>query len=139
MRILRKGAPRSVSSVVISMSTSELCTAIVKPFESCQPLNSPAMRWSVNRSKVSGWSKLAKSLELRPDVRPLILAAHPDDETLGASAVMMRCPESIVVYLTDGAPRDRKLRAPEVIGSRENYARTRIMEANAALRLAGVE
>ena len=97
------------------------------------------MRCSANQSRPKRQYELAKSLELRSDLRPLILAAHPDDEAVGASAVIMRCPETTVVYLTDGAPRDRNLRSPDVIGPRERYVRTRVLEANAALRVAGIE
>jgi LmbE family N-acetylglucosaminyl deacetylase len=72
------------------------------------------------------------------DLNSLLLAAHPDDETIGASACMCRLRNCAVVFLTDGAPRDPALRSPRATGSRARYARTRHDEAVAALALAGV-
>jgi len=67
------------------------------------------------------------------DARILLLAAHPDDETIGASAVLGRIPGAMVVYLTDGAPNDPQFRSPHVSGSRELYACVRAEEAASAL------
>jgi len=67
-----------------------------------------------------------------------ILAAHPDDETLGASYLLAHLPETRVIYLTDGAPRDRRLWSPLVQGSRSDYARIRRAEAEKALVHAGI-
>jgi N-acetylglucosamine malate deacetylase 2 len=69
--------------------------------------------------------------------RCLFLAAHPDDETIGASAALGRVQGSVIVYLTDGAPHDRSLWS-SFRGSREEYARTRRKEAEAALALTGI-
>lgn len=65
--------------------------------------------------------------------RVLVLAAHPDDETIGASAILGRIPDATVVYLTDGAPSDPQYRSPHVSGSRELYACVRAEEAASAL------
>ena len=70
-------------------------------------------------------------------LRALFLAAHPDDEAIGASAALNRLPGSIIVYLTDGAPHDSRFWS-SFTGSREDYARTRRKEAESALALAGV-
>jgi LmbE family N-acetylglucosaminyl deacetylase len=70
----------------------------------------------------------------------LIVAAHPDDETIGAGARIAAIARScVVLHLTDGAPNDRRF-FPEVAGnvSRAAYARTRREEAVRALALAGV-
>ena len=72
------------------------------------------------------------------DVQPVLLVAHPDDETIGASACMSRLRNCTVVYLTDGAPRDPALRSPWATGSRARYARIRHDEAITALAFAGV-
>jgi len=74
----------------------------------------------------------------RSDARVLVLAAHPDDETIGASAVLGRVPGATVVYLTDGAPSDPQLRSPNVSGSRELYACVRAEEAASALSLVDI-
>jgi N-acetylglucosamine malate deacetylase 2 len=71
-------------------------------------------------------------------LRVLLLAAHPDDETIGASVVLARVRDATVVFLTDGAPRARRLRSADVTGSRQAYAQTRWREAVAALALAGL-
>jgi N-acetylglucosamine malate deacetylase 2 len=75
-----------------------------------------------------------------PDVslRVAVLAAHPDDETIGASALLARFPAAPVVYLTDGAPRDKHLWPPTMQGSREEYADFRRREAAKALSHAGI-
>jgi LmbE family N-acetylglucosaminyl deacetylase len=70
--------------------------------------------------------------------RVLLLAAHPDDETIGASAILGRLPSATVVYLTDGAPRDRHLWSAGGNHTREEYARIRRNEAETALRLVGI-
>jgi N-acetylglucosamine malate deacetylase 2 len=70
--------------------------------------------------------------------RTVLLAAHPDDETIGASAALYRLPDVTVAYLTDGAPRDTRLRSPHVNGSRDFYACVRAEEAASALAIAGV-
>ena len=36
----------------------------------------------------------------------LVIAAHPDDDVIGAGALMARVPRVRVLYVTDGAPRD---------------------------------
>ena len=66
-----------------------------------------------------------------------ILAAHPDDETLGASS-LLAVPGCAVIHLTDGAPADPRLRAPGWQASRLEYALARRGELLEALGLAGV-
>ncbi len=73
-----------------------------------------------------------------PSLRVAVLAAHPDDETIGASALLARSHNPLVIYLTDGAPRDSKLWSPDFNGSREGYAALRREEAQGALSHAGV-
>jgi N-acetylglucosamine malate deacetylase 2 len=66
-----------------------------------------------------------------------IVAAHPDDETIGAASLLLRSRRAAVVHLTDGAPRDPRL-WPHGIADREAYARLRREEALAALAVARV-
>src|SRR5437879_4242791 len=77
------------------------------------------------------------STKLRPP-RTLVLAAHPDDETIGASVPLSSFGDSWVVFLTDGAPRDLSLRSSHRDLTREAYARMRSLESHKALACAGI-
>lgn len=82
--------------------------------------------------------ELFPDLAAREELRWLVVAAHPDDETIGATWVLSRSDSAVVLHVTDGAPEDRALWPPEAPGSREGYARLRSQEVSAALALAGV-
>ena len=89
----------------------------------------------------SGWDILCHKLQdqaVGEAPRVLLLAAHPDDETIGASCVLGRLSDCTIIYLTDGAPRDPRWRSPHFSGSREEYACVRAEEAASALALAGI-
>jgi len=87
------------------------------------------------------WQELSHALLANPanaSLQIAVLAAHPDDETIGASSWLARFPSTTVLYLTDGAPRDSKLWSPEFRGARAEYASLRRAEAGRALHIAGV-
>ena len=67
-----------------------------------------------------------------------LLAAHPDDETIGASALLARSRQACVFFVTDGAPRDTQLWPETIQGSRQQYAAIRRQEAERALAHAGI-
>jgi N-acetylglucosamine malate deacetylase 2 len=68
----------------------------------------------------------------------LLVAAHPDDETVGATWLLRRAQEIEIVHVTDGTPHDRRLWSPRAPTNPQDYAALRIAEARAALELAGV-
>jgi LmbE family N-acetylglucosaminyl deacetylase len=97
------------------------------------------MNWQADQKQ--DWNRLSLRLQTTPSdpsLRILVLAAHPDDETIGASVLLSRFPQSSVAFLTDGAPRDTGLWSAGVNGSREAYAETRRQEAFHALSYAGL-
>jgi LmbE family N-acetylglucosaminyl deacetylase len=63
--------------------------------------------------------------------RTLVIVAHPDDEAVGCGALLQRIREPIVLFCTDGAPRDPYFW--NKFGSREAYAALRREEARRAL------
>lgn len=68
----------------------------------------------------------------------LLVAAHPDDEVIGAGSRLPRLRAAHLAYVTDGAPRD--MRDAERLGfpTREAYAAARLQEADRALEVLGV-
>ncbi|HEY0477044.1 MAG TPA: PIG-L family deacetylase [Kofleriaceae bacterium] len=69
-------------------------------------------------------------------MRIAIVAAHPDDETIGASALMAANDDILVVHVTDGAPRSSRW-WPAGWTDRDAYARERDHEARRALTIVG--
>lgn len=67
----------------------------------------------------------------------VVLVAHPDDEVIGFGALLQKMKRGIVVFATDGAPRDDYFW--KAYGSREEYARIRQQEARDALAVVGAE
>lgn len=68
--------------------------------------------------------------------RTLVLVAHPDDETVGCGGLLQRMADPLVVFATDGAPRDQYFWGK--YGSRLRYQGVREKEARAALSAIGV-
>jgi N-acetylglucosamine malate deacetylase 2 len=68
----------------------------------------------------------------------LLIAAHPDDETIGAAALLRRRRNIKIIHVTDGSP----LNAADALGAgfttREEYAEARRKETVQALAQAGI-
>jgi LmbE family N-acetylglucosaminyl deacetylase len=69
--------------------------------------------------------------------RVLILAAHPDDETIGAGGRLPGLSDVTIVSITDGAP-SQDAHVPVQFGTRRGYAEARREERRRAMCLAGV-
>lgn len=68
----------------------------------------------------------------------VLVAAHPDDETVSAGGLLPRMMHPVVVTVTDGSPRNPADAERAGCLSREEYARLRRDELHSALDLAGV-
>jgi LmbE family N-acetylglucosaminyl deacetylase len=69
--------------------------------------------------------------------RTLVIVAHPDDECIGAGALLQRIADPVLVFCTDGGPRDSYFW--HAFGSREAYVEVRRREVAAAAESVGVK
>ena len=70
--------------------------------------------------------------------RVLLIAAHPDDETIGAGALLRRRPNIKVLHVTDGSPLNVVDAITAGFTTREEYAEARWKETAQALAESGV-
>jgi N-acetylglucosamine malate deacetylase 2 len=70
-----------------------------------------------------------------PRLSVMVVVAHPDDEVVGAGAWLQRWSQVSFVHVTDGAPIDLKDARENGFANREDYARARRQEFQAALRM----
>lgn len=68
----------------------------------------------------------------------VIVAAHPDDETIGAGSLLPRMQRPFIVTVTDGAPRNLDDARRAGCETREEYAGLRRRELLDALDVAGI-
>lgn len=70
--------------------------------------------------------------------RTVILAAHPDDEVIGASAVMPQMPDLVVAHATDGAPANMHDASKLGFQNCLEYSAARRRELEEALQVGGI-
>ena len=70
--------------------------------------------------------------------RVVVIVAHPDDEAIGAGAVLRGFPDVTVIHVTDGAPLDEEYARRRGFVSRDAYAEARRKEVVAALSVIGM-
>lgn len=74
-----------------------------------------------------------------PVRRAVVAIAHPDDETVGLGARLLRLHGATFIYMTDGAPRDLQDARAAGFSTCEAYARARRDELRTAFVLAGLD
>jgi LmbE family N-acetylglucosaminyl deacetylase len=86
----------------------------------------------------SGGALLSGGVQQTSVKTTLLVAAHPDDEVIGAGARLGELGSLIIVHITDGAPKNMADAKRHGFSSREQYAQARRREMHAALAVARV-
>ena len=82
--------------------------------------------------------RASQGLAIGKTRRVLVIAAHPDDETIGAGILMSRTPGVQIVHVTEGSPRNLSDAFASGFSTKEAYAKARQKETVKALDKAGI-
>jgi N-acetylglucosamine malate deacetylase 2 len=82
--------------------------------------------------------RFVNSTETGSHPKVMIIAAHQDDETVGAGARLCAMSDAWIVHVTDGAPSNPAVAQKYGFQTREEYAAARRLELDAALDVAGI-
>ncbi|HLV21568.1 MAG TPA: PIG-L family deacetylase [Polyangiaceae bacterium] len=82
---------------------------------------------------------LVDLLQGAPNLRLLLVAAHPDDDIIGAGGLLAQLRGSVrIIYVTDGCPRDPHHAYAAGCRDRAQYREQRLSEAEHAAALANI-
>src|SRR5205814_1399138 len=103
------------------------------------PFRGPAARR--RRGGMSAGEEILARLAARRRIghRVVVVAAHPDDETIGLGAQLQRLDDALLVHVTDGAPRDGHDAAVYGFATLADYEAARRRELAAALTKGGAD
>lgn len=92
--------------------------------------------YSGRKSRMTGASQ-RHALNDLPSQPTLLVVAHPDDEALGAGALLTRLKNVSIIIVTDGAPADGTAARAAGFDGNAAYRQARVLETSDALALIG--
>lgn len=132
---------RSPKSPPLKLISSEADAAVCAPMPLFKRYRSEA-RFRVTREAAEDLLEIltnAGTAEAASgQLKVLVVVAHPDDEAIGAGALLRHYHDAVVLHVTDGGGRDDLSARQRGFATRKDYARARRNEVIEALRLIGM-